>query len=55
MSLIAKHKLTDSEVRKIVLEWYLKGLEPKGFYTYDGEKMIELDEYLEETYNTFID
>jgi hypothetical protein len=51
MSLIKKYNLTDTEVRKIVLEWYLLGLEPEIFMC-DG---VEIDEYIEETYNVFLD
>ena len=52
MSIIEKYSLTDEDVRMIVLEWYLNGLEPIIFCTPGG---LELDEYIEITYNVFID
>jgi len=55
MSLINKLKLTDTEVRKIVLEWYLLGLEPTIFYAEGEDFLMELDEYIKVTYDEFID
>lgn len=51
MTTIKKYNLTDTEVRRIVLEWYLNGLEPEIFMC----GSIELDEYIESAYDVFLE
>jgi hypothetical protein len=53
MSIIKKYNLTDTEVRKIVLEWYLLGLEPTIMWADDMN--MELDEYINTTYDVWMD